>query len=118
MTIQDLENIIVNCFTTLNAEGLYKLNSQVYYSGLDKEQIIEELEKEINKLKVKGVKELKSEVTSCDYCYPFANAFNFLDKNTGEFILRYVIHQENIIEFKVEQCKNRYLPSSKDGLPF
>lgn len=64
MTIQDLVQIITTSFTTLNGDVLHQLNPNTLYSGLEKEQIIEEIEREIIKIKARGLHELKSEVTS------------------------------------------------------
>lgn len=118
MTLPKLEKLVIDAFTTLNVSGLLQLDSNALYSGLDKEQIIEEIEKEIKIIRATGLCVLSFQPTTCNFCYPTANAFNFLNKNTGELILRYVIHEENPFDYKVEECKNRAIPDREDGLPF
>ncbi|WP_248724517.1 hypothetical protein [Seonamhaeicola sp. ML3] len=56
--------------------------------------------------------------SECKYCYPKAKVYSFHHKETDEFIIRYLIHQEDEDEFRVEECRNKQIPDGENNMPF
>ena len=118
MTLLELEKYVIEAFTMVNVSMLYQLDSKVIYSGLDREQIIAEIDIELKKIIGSGIKELEARPSACKHCFPTGSAFSFHDTSTGEFVIRYVVHQESEKSFVIERCSNRVLKDGEDGLPF
>ncbi len=118
MKVQALEKLVIDVFTTLNVSWLNQLDPDVYYSGLDKEQIIEEIDKALIKIRKTGLNKLEARPSKCKFCYPEGIAWSFHNPFTGEFVIRYVIHQEDQSRFIIERCQNRVLTEGENGLPF
>lgn len=118
MKVEDLESCVVTAFEALHIKKLRKIDEDAFYSDLDKEQIIAEISKDIEKIKRLGISDLKVQPTTCQYCYPKANAFSFHHPETEELIIRYVIYQESKKCFIVKECKNQVIPDGENGMPF
>ncbi len=118
MTTPELEKLVIDAFTTLNVSWLNQLDPDVLYSDLDKDQIIEELNYEIMRIRKMGLDKLEARPSKCKYCYPEDKAYSFHNTDTGEFVIRYVIHQENQSKFIIERCQNRIIPDGENGKPF
>lgn len=118
MTLEDLEKIVLQSVSTLDAKLLVGLDEEATYSNNDKEQFIEEFRKKFVQLKTLGLESLIYFPSVCKYCYPLSKAYGFYNPITRNFVVRYVIHQENHLDYRVEECKNVLLPAGEDGLPF
>jgi len=118
MTLPELEKLVIDAFTTSNVSRLHQLDPNALYSGLDKEQVIEEIEIELIKIRKLGLDKLEARPSKCKFCYPEGKAFSFHNTETGEFVIRYVIHQEDQSRFIIEHCQNRIIIDGENGLPF
>ncbi|AFL81592.1 hypothetical protein Aeqsu_2130 [Aequorivita sublithincola DSM 14238] len=117
MQIADLENAVINAFIHYDTSYLEPLNPEGVYSYNNKNEFIEELKLEIEKLRKDYPKGLCSRGSVCMFCYPESNAFSFYSKSTDEFVMRYVIAQDKD-QYKVNLCKNEPIPDGANGLPF
>lgn len=118
MNLKDLELLVVEAFCTLDTNPLNMLDQDASYSHNYKDEFIEEMEEVFNKIKSEGIYKLSVNPSRCKFCYPDANAYSFHHPNTGEFFMRYVIHQSGENEFGIEQCRNKPLPELEHGMPF
>jgi uncharacterized protein YtpQ (UPF0354 family) len=118
MNLEEIESCVINAFKKLDASYLYVLDNDFTYSNLDKEGIIQDLKFKIDQIKSKNLFDLKVLPSKCIFCYPQANAYQFVNLNNGELVIRIVIAQESINEFRIEECKNNPIPEADDGLPF
>lgn len=118
MTLQELEELVVYTFSELNVSQLHLLDPGCTYSDLDKNQIIDEISKEINRIREKGIIELDAKPSKCKFCYPSGSAFSFHNTSTGTCLTRYVIYQEDKTRYIIERCRNRILSDGEEGLPF
>ncbi len=118
MNFQQFKNYFLKAFRDINIEELYLLDPGSIYSDLDKDQIIEEISRELKKVREKGITNLEARPSKCKFCYPEGSAWSFHNPETGEFVIRYVIYQENQSRFIIELCQNRIITEGGNGLPF
>ena len=118
MKLFDLEKYVVKAICKLDTKPLEKLDKKASYSYNYKDEMIAELQRVFDKIKSTGVQSLEVKNSKCKYCYPSANAYSFHNPLTGEFVIRYVIHQESKDVYRIEQCKNKPIPVGEDGMPF
>ena len=114
----NLEKGIVKAFCLLNINPLEKLDEKAIYSYNYKNEMIAELQSVFDKIKSTGVQSLEVKNSKCKYCYPSANAYSFHNPITDEFIIRYVIGQDEDGMYRVEECKNKPITTGEDGMPF
>lgn len=115
---KDVKLAVISSLQTLHLSPLRSLKYECFYNGGEKEEFIIEMAKVIEDIIKKGFSSLEVEPSQCKFCFPTADTFNFNNPQTGELIIRYVIHEETMNSFIVEECRNKILPEGEHGLPF
>ncbi len=114
----DLENYVVKAFCDLDSNILESLDGNAIYSYNYKNEMIDEIGKVFVKIKSAGVSSLTVKKSNCMFCYPQANAYAFHNPQTDEFIVRYVISQDEDGMYRVEECKKKPITCGENGMTF
>ena len=117
MKLKDLEQAFLDSCSKLSTAPLARLNPDIYYSYLDKQSFIKQIENKFEGFKAQGITEIIIINSKCRYCYPKAIAYCIYDKEYN-FLTKYVIDQDGCEDFVFEECKNNPIPDGEDGLPF
>ncbi|WP_223032680.1 hypothetical protein [Hanstruepera marina] len=118
MTLKYLEKQVVKSFCELDTDHLKSIDEHADYSHNYKDEFIEEMNTIFNEFKSQGINKLLVKPSECKYCHPTFNAYSFYHPISNEFLIRYVISQENGGMYRVDECKNNPLPELTDGMPF
>jgi hypothetical protein len=118
MNLKGLETSIIVAISNLSVDALTVLAPYALYSSLDKAQFIEEIQRDILKVREFGIDTLIVKESSCKFCFPSANSFSFHHSRTNELIIRYVILKEDEKRYIVQECRNKWFLKEKSGLPF
>ncbi len=113
-----LQSAVISTLQYLETSALQSLSSDGLYNETCKAEFTEEMEKVILKIKNEGYSSLEVEPTTCKFCFPTAKAYNFNNPESGEVIIRYVIHEESTKRFIIQECRNKKLLGGENGLPF
>ena len=116
MTQKKFENIIFKSFLHLDPIYLSELDNAVNYYFLTKSELIVEISYQFNYFKSKGVTSLIPRPIRCQYCFPDAKAYEFINPKNNLIIERYVINKENNGSYTFHLCGNS-LPEVGTEIP-
>lgn len=118
MKIKITDEVIVKSICELDESYLNQLDEDIIYSYDNKDELIQKFKSNFIELKSNGITTLKVVEAKCEFCYPDKQAYVFFHPVSNELILRYVIFQESEGFYRVEECKNKPIKKTNNGLPF
>lgn len=120
MNIEFLENKLKKAFIDLDVSHINYLDSTSTYSNEPYEIFYEDVLAKIQRLKQKGFANVICTESVCMHCYPSFKRVTFKDFNSSLELISFVIGVNSSMNnsFIVEECRNKVIPDSKDGMPF
>lgn len=117
MQLSDLENAVINSFIHYDTAYLKSIDPNGVYSFNYKEELITNLKREIEKLKINYPEGLYVKKSLCRFCFSGSNAFSFYSKNYDNYVMRYVIAVAED-QYIVQPCNNKPIPDGDNEMPF